>query len=105
MSKYHVNPKTGNPGACNAEIRCPFGGEEQHYASREEAREAYELQQTASKPLSSRDLAKKLYEADPDWYWARGNVQVFIPFEKLTAARSSALIDADKSFTSFVNTN
>lgn len=42
MSKYHINPKTGNPGLCKADTKCPFGSEEQHYASKDEARAAYE---------------------------------------------------------------
>ena len=40
--KYHINPKTGNPGKCSAKITCPFGNDDVHYNSREEAREAYE---------------------------------------------------------------
>ena len=45
MPKYHVNPATGNPGVCRAQKNCPFGGEADHYSTREEAREAYEKSQ------------------------------------------------------------
>lgn len=45
MAKYHVNPKTGRPSACGAVNRCPFGNEDSHYPSREEAQAAYEKQQ------------------------------------------------------------
>lgn len=41
MSKFHVNAE-GNPGKCSAEISCPFGGESEHYATQDAAREAYE---------------------------------------------------------------
>lgn len=41
MAKYHINPKTGNPGACSAkEGNCPFNAE--HFATKDEARAAYE---------------------------------------------------------------
>lgn len=44
MTKYHINPKTGNPGACNAKVgKCPFGGIELHFRSKEEASAAYEF--------------------------------------------------------------
>lgn len=43
MAKYHVNPDTGEVGACRARVRCPFGDlEEDHYPSREDATKAYE---------------------------------------------------------------
>lgn len=48
MAKYHSNNK-GEPGVCSAQPgNCPFGGEEDHYSSAQEARQAYEdLQQTS----------------------------------------------------------
>jgi hypothetical protein len=48
MSKYHVNPATGNPGACTA-VRggCPFGDDDAHFTSLVAARSAYELSQAA----------------------------------------------------------
>jgi len=46
MAKYHVNPKTGNPGRCSAsEGNCPFGEDAIHYDSVEAAREGFENQQ------------------------------------------------------------
>lgn len=49
MAKYHVNPETGNTGPCKAtKGQCPFGGEENHYASEKDAREAYEVSQVNS---------------------------------------------------------
>lgn len=43
MSKYHVNPETGEAGLCRASSgRCPFGGEDAHHGSSAEARTAYE---------------------------------------------------------------
>lgn len=41
MSKYHVNP-AGEPGPCGANKQCPFGGDSDHYETKEAAREAYE---------------------------------------------------------------
>lgn len=43
MSRFHINPKTGNPGKCNALKSCPFGGDEVHYPTPDNARKAYEL--------------------------------------------------------------
>jgi len=46
MKKFHVNPKTGNPGACSAsEDKCPFGDANEHYSSADAARAAYEAKQ------------------------------------------------------------
>lgn len=42
MAKYHVNPETGTPGVCQAKKQCRFGGDSEHYASPEAARESYE---------------------------------------------------------------
>lgn len=43
MGKFHVNPESGNPGECKAEVQCPFGGDEAHYTSADNARKAFEL--------------------------------------------------------------
>lgn len=40
--RFHVNPKTGDPNICRAVIYCPFAPPSGHYATKEEAREAYE---------------------------------------------------------------
>ena len=43
MAKYHINAK-GEAGQCRAEAGgCPFGGEESHYPSKENAQKAFEL--------------------------------------------------------------
>lgn len=48
MTKFHINPKTGNPGACSAKVgKCPFG-DLPHYATENEARRAYENQNSGS---------------------------------------------------------
>lgn len=46
-AKYHINPETGNPGRCTAKKQCRFGGEAAHYSSEKEARDAYEVTQSA----------------------------------------------------------
>ena len=43
MAKYHINRHTGNPGICRAlKGDCPFGGDDAHYATKDEARVVYE---------------------------------------------------------------
>lgn len=45
--KYHISPVTGNPNRCYASKKpCPVGGADEHYSSKEEAREAYEKSQS-----------------------------------------------------------
>lgn len=47
MARYHISPSTGNASPCRATQACPFGDmTEDHYASAEEARAAYEKKQT-----------------------------------------------------------
>lgn len=41
MDKFHINAE-GNPGKCSAKVKCPFGGDEVHYFSREAAQKAFE---------------------------------------------------------------
>lgn len=43
--KYHISPKTGEPGKCQALVNCPFAAAEEHYSSSEAARSAYEKRQ------------------------------------------------------------
>ena len=47
MAKWHINPKTGEPGLCRALKNCPFGGSDEHYSSREAAQGAYEAKMEA----------------------------------------------------------
>lgn len=43
MTKYHINPRSGQPGLCTASVgSCPFGGIEDHHLTIREARKAYE---------------------------------------------------------------
>lgn len=47
MTKIHVNSE-GNPGPCRAQNGgCPFGSDENHYSSNEEAQNSYENAQKA----------------------------------------------------------
>lgn len=75
MAKYHINPQTGDPGVCKAIAGgCPFGGEEEHYTSKEAARAAYEThfvetqekEADLNKPLPN---LSDLYKKSP-----RGNI-------------------------------
>jgi len=55
MTKYHINPKTGNPGACSAAPgACPFGGEANHYESASDARKAFESANTTAPALAKK---------------------------------------------------
>jgi hypothetical protein len=44
MTNYHINPETGEPGICRATKKCRFGEMTAHYATADEARQAYEIQ-------------------------------------------------------------
>jgi len=47
--KHHVNPETGRTGQCKATKKpCPFGGGDEHYASADLARKAYEAKNQKS---------------------------------------------------------
>ena len=55
QTKFHVN-SAGEPGPCSAQVSCPFGPSDEHFDSKEEARDFYEkknvstvLPQTLSK--------------------------------------------------------
>jgi len=69
MAKFHVNPKTGNPGECRAEQGgCPFGGEEHHYSSPEKAREAFELSMAAETLASVEKTTWSEWASNPSGY-------------------------------------
>jgi hypothetical protein len=53
IMRYHISPTTGNPNICRAQPgNCPFGAEEPHYTSKEDARVGYEeLQKPVASPL------------------------------------------------------
>lgn len=66
--KFHINPETGDPKICTATLRaCKYGEERDHFATREDARKAYEQQMTRS-TLSAvsggvaKNLDDKLYD-------------------------------------------
>jgi hypothetical protein len=60
MARYHINPKTGNPGICRAKEQCPFGDASNHYDSKEEAHKAYEQsQQTFSNFMTKSNMPKQ----------------------------------------------
>lgn len=52
MARWHVNPKTGDPGRCSAKISCPYGSMiDGHKATKEEASRIFEkFQATVSQP-------------------------------------------------------
>ena len=60
--KFHINPETGNPGKCRAMFRCRFGGNEDHYATPEDARTAFETQNEHIEVPSALRDARKLEE-------------------------------------------
>lgn len=39
---WHVNPETGEPGLCRAAVSCPFGGNDLHFDTENDARKFYE---------------------------------------------------------------
>lgn len=65
MTKYHINPRTGNPGVCRASIQqCPLGGDSSHFKTKEEARADYEETQKLaaiipSSPTESLDVLER----------------------------------------------
>jgi hypothetical protein len=69
VSKFHVNAE-GNPGKCSAAISCPFGGDSEHYATQDAAREAYEKKMSgeaipaaSSKgSVTDAEVSKAIYE-------------------------------------------
>lgn len=81
MAKYHVNPQTGEPGECKAEIKCRFGSSEEHYTSAEAARKAFEQNQPLF-PL------KKLEETPAQ---ILDRARVMIPGARLTSELYSTL--------------
>lgn len=75
MPKFHVNPETGNPGVCEAEIACRFKLDaNEHFTSAEAARAAFEERMGSSFSKSTvtriRDIAgtvrKDAGEISPD---------------------------------------
>lgn len=70
--KYHINPKTGDVGACNFRLgRCPYGTPLMHFYREDEARDA------ALRTLSrfQKFTAKSVVPQDPNWF----TVHIFEP--------------------------
>ena len=63
MNRFHVNLK-GEAGKCSARAgQCPFGGEQAHYRSMENAQQAFELSMAAEslpEPLTREDPFERL---------------------------------------------
>lgn len=47
QTKFHVN-SAGEPGPCSAQVSCPFGSSEEHFDSKEEARDFYETKNAST---------------------------------------------------------
>lgn len=52
MGKIHVNPNTGEPGRCDAQIQCRFGNNTPHFENEVDARKHFE-KQNAHQTLTS----------------------------------------------------
>lgn len=63
QKKWHVNRK-GETGKCSAKLECPFGGDDKHFDSREQAQSYYEQTQSKSlfKNVLSKSTKKKAYK-------------------------------------------
>lgn len=47
QTKFHVN-SAGEPGPCSAQVSCPFGSSDEHFDSKEEARNFYETKNAST---------------------------------------------------------
>lgn len=56
-ARYHINPETGKPGLCHAKVKCRFGGDAEHYPSRDAAVQAMINKDPELKKLSEESLA------------------------------------------------
>jgi hypothetical protein len=65
MARYHINLETGEPGLCRATQKCPFGDASEHYASKDEARSAYEIIATAEIQRVTGRASKSRINFDP----------------------------------------
>ena len=114
MSKYHINPNTGNPGVCHAAKNCPFGDGDHHYGTAEEARVAYEKEMASSGPNGSNQYSLTNWQENPISYPYRevldsdgqvvGWIQVF-RYRTDRADEYEAMIGNDScgSFTNFAS--
>lgn len=64
--RFHFNPKTGRTGKCAAQVQCRFGqSDDQHGATREEARANYE-NQMAPELFSNTEQRAQTAEVRPE---------------------------------------
>lgn len=57
--KFHINPETGNPNKCSAKNgNCPFGGNSEHFDSKDEARSHFEHKNADQSLKSSKKVEK-----------------------------------------------
>lgn len=60
--RFHVNPDTGDVSKCRAEISCPFGGEETHFASEKGAeRHAEQVSQEIAEREKRNNQIRRAY--------------------------------------------
>lgn len=81
MAKYHINPETGEPGECKAEIKCRFGSPEEHYTSAEAARKAFEDSQPLFPPQKREETEEEILD----------RVRTWVPGERLSKEVYEAL--------------
>ena len=82
MAIYHLNPFSGEPRVCNAQLgNCPWGKPNEHYASKEDARAAYE-ETMKDFALSSTERIFKL-DTDRDDAPIEFGEERFLPKEKV----------------------
>ena len=63
MAKFHINGK-GEPGACQAqEGNCPFGGDDDHYTSKDGARKSFESKNSKATFSDPSEVQKKTWSA------------------------------------------
>jgi len=100
MAKYHINPATGNPGVCrvdrskpSAPVRgCPFGDDDKHYGSAEEARTAYEASmENEATPVTTKPVDKKTLKLQ-----AKAEVPKDQSFGKITPFAYEEATDAQR---------
>ena len=77
MSKYHINPETGNPGQCTARAgQCPYGANAPHFSTATDARMAYEVSQGGAWSVASETLPRVAEEV---WWRDYGELNYTVP--------------------------
>lgn len=84
MNNYHINP-AGNVGKCSAKAdNCPFGAQDEHYASPEEARLAYERKM---------ELLDSFEEAQEHWYNLQA--EAMVEAERIFKSTDIEILESD----------